>query len=192
MRNFWDRQHQSGSKSWLTFTPPSHVFKQHSLPQLTGKLILDIGVGNGDFSRWCVECGNSVIACDISPVALSKLAGIARTVLVDDISTIPPVDLAVCHLVFQHCDDAAMSHILRNVQLVKDGLFSMQVAWLDGEPSPPVQKMMSDGLLVFRSLDHTKQLIETAGLSITWISSEIPYTYCGCRIVWHIIHAQRG
>ena len=192
MRDFWDRQHQDGSKSWLTFTPPNRVFEQHSLPPPTGKLILDIGVGDGEFSRWCAELGNSVIACDISPVALSKLVGIARTVLVEDIATTPPVDLAICHLVFQHCDDKAMSHILHNVQLAKDGLFSMQTAHLDGEPSPSIQKMMGDGLLVFRSLDRAKQLVKDAGLSITWTSEEIPYTWQGCRIIWHIIHAQRS
>jgi SAM-dependent methyltransferase len=159
-QEFWDTQHRQNSRYWLTDSIPAHVLAQHRVGRPTNKRVMDIGVGTGGLVTYLAKYGNTMIACDISPVALERVRYTAQVVLPKDLLTVEPVDLAICHLVFQHCVDATMFEIIRNVRLTETGLFSFQFAYLAGPPSNSIQVKMDAEQLVFRPLEHVLSGIE--------------------------------
>jgi precorrin-6B methylase 2 len=189
VKEFWEEQHRAGNRYWLTGSNPMRVLQQHRLEMPQGKVVLDIGVGEGVFSRACARAKNTVIACDISETALHKVRLIARTFLVNDLVSAPPVDLAVCHLVFQHCSDAMVKHILHSVTLKRSGLLSFQFAFLK-QSSVSVEAHKEAGHLVFRSLERMRELVAQARLKTVWVSVPTLYDWEDAQIGWHILHCR--
>jgi ubiquinone/menaquinone biosynthesis C-methylase UbiE len=87
-------------------------------PISSDDVVLDIGCGNGDFSRYCGEFGAHIIFSDIDPKSVRKterlLAGSAArgiTPLVSDANPLPLPDASVSKIianeVIEHVDDAS-------------------------------------------------------------------------------------
>jgi len=150
---FWDEKHREGNSYWLTKSNPERVLTWHQITAPAGKRVLEIGIGTGLLVGLMHKKGNEVVACDISPVALERVSNIAETVLVENLADVDPVDLAICHLVFQHCTDEMMLKIIGDVHLTPSGVFSCQFAHLASDPSPSVQENIDAGRLVFRPLE---------------------------------------
>lgn len=189
LRDFWDTQHEKESRVWLTCTPPKVMLQQHGLVAPEGQTVLDIGVGDGSFSRFCAEKGNRIIACDISSLALDRLSDVAKVrCSPGGLGSAPVADLAVCHLVFQHCTDKEVAHILRTVRLKPDGLFSFQFASLVNGTSDAVKKLVDQGLLVFRSLRRMIALVTgSRNLEIVSISEPTVHRWNDTDVTWRFV-----
>jgi glycosyltransferase involved in cell wall biosynthesis len=170
---FWNDKHSTTDRYWLTGSSAEQVLGFH---QVVGefhrcKSFLDIGVGFGGMSRHAKSKGKYVVACDISMVALQRLKGIASEthMIVQDAS---PVDLAVCHLVFQHCDDIVVSSIIKEVKLTPQGIFSFQFACLrDGEvPNRKVASLIANRTHFFRDLETIQRFIREGNKEVVSIS----------------------
>lgn len=131
---FWDTQHSNTSDVyWLTGSPPKIMQSYHnlSIKNYKDKKILEIGVGTANFLNYLKNnITKKLYAADISQIALSKVSSFAVTALTDNIKNLDPVDLAICHLVFQHCNNIEIERIINDVQLTKNGIFSFQYAFL--------------------------------------------------------------
>ena len=132
-REFWNKQHKEG-KNWIGNSPFQKVVQYHklNLNNYKNKKILEIGVGSGLFIKGIKNYTDKIYASDISNTSLEKIKTYAEVFLTEDLMKIPKVDLAICHLVFQHCSDEEMIRIINEVQLSNNGVFSFQYAYLRG------------------------------------------------------------
>jgi SAM-dependent methyltransferase len=167
---FWEEQHLANEITALTYTPPEAVLQLHALdiPSTTID-VLDIGVGNGDMSRYLADRFHRVHCLDVCHAALEKVDVRASRHLVRLDPPPPPVDLAVAHLVAQHNDDEDMAATLRRVRLKSGGRISVQ--FLDGnivEPGIP---------LYSRSDGESAALIEASGFTVVSVSAVATGTY---------------
>ena len=188
-KEFWDEKHEKKDIFWLTNSRPTNVLCIHKLAIPLSAIVLDIGVGLGGFARWCHSRGNKVVSCDISEAALAKVNGVADAVLISDLATVGPVDIAVCHLVFQHCYDEQILHILQNVKLTPGGVFSFQYASKVRTMSDYLEKAEQDGLLYFRDPNVMDSLIVKApNLKVAWRSGTFFPAPTEKAISWEVIH----
>ena len=130
-KEFWEKQHASNIKYWLTGTKLTSIQTYHriSFKEYKDRKILEIGVGLGDTLHSLREYTKNLYAADISDKALNKVSSFSSVYSTKDLVKIPPVDLAICHLVFQHCDDQEVERIINDVQLLDTGIFSFQYAY---------------------------------------------------------------
>lgn len=88
-----------------------------------------------------------------------------------DLKSIPPVDFAICHLVFQHCTDLEIKRIIDQVNLTDEGIFSFQFAALkDNIITDSIQESINNGSHFFRSVETVKDLIGSTNKEIFYIS----------------------
>ena len=188
-REFWDAKHKANRHYWLTGSSPARVLYMHRLQRPRGKTVLDIGVGEGNFTRWAAKLNNRVLACDVSTVALDKVSNVAEVFTVEDLGKAPAADLGVCHLVFQHCSDEMVLHILKSVRLNSRGVFSFQFAYLRGEVMPDFKGAVGNGVLVFRELDVIQDLVKQSdNLRISRVSEPTLWPWGkGATIGWHFV-----
>ena len=162
-KDFWEGHHQ-GNSGWLTGTSFDSLLKQFSLTVLDiqGKRVLEIGVGRGHCTESFKNFASELYCCDISETGLAKIKEWATQVFqTTDINLIPPVDLAISHLVFVHCTDDEMLRIINGVTLAEGGRFIFQVSGLkDGILTDQAkEKLVDDGSHFFRSVEETKAII---------------------------------
>ena len=179
MNTFWEENHRTQDNYWLTGSLGHDIFNMHRIPaDISYTSALDIGVGFGHLIRYFHNQGKTVYGCDISPIALNSVRSLtAGTYLTNELANAPPVDLAICHLVFQHCIDTEIHRIIRDVNLTPTGTFSFQFAFLrDGEPlKPKVKELIQLGTHHFRSLDTIKQMVHDSNKEIVFVSAPIHY-----------------
>jgi len=178
METFWEEKHATKNEYWLSGYKGAEILNLHNIDTTISNIkALDIGIGFGYLSKYFHDNHNQVFSCDISTIALEAVKGFATTYQTKELSKIEPVDLAVCHLVFQHCTDDEMERIIREVNLTKTGIFSFQFAFLrDGEPpNSTVQRLQKMGTHHFRSLETVKQMVERSGKKIVSISDPVHY-----------------
>lgn len=176
---FWQDQHASDT-SWLTGTTFGMILDQYNLEPVhfKNKRCLEIGVGKGIVTRSLSQLADVVYGCDISEKALSKIQSVTGgTWSTQDIDKIPPVDIALCHLVFVHCDDNECERILRSINLADQGrVFCQFSCYKDPEigangASQKIKDLLDVGVKhFFRSADEIEAIIQSAGLEIqrTW------------------------
>ncbi|HEV2528348.1 MAG TPA: class I SAM-dependent methyltransferase [Thermomicrobiales bacterium] len=68
---FWDDRMADGNRFHLSAVVPA---AESLLGEVTGQRVLDIGCGNGVFTRRLAELGATVVATDFSPVFLERAA----------------------------------------------------------------------------------------------------------------------
>lgn len=179
MQTFWDSKHTAADKYWLTGSDPEHVIKQHCVRSEFNQAtsFLDIGVGLGGMSRYAKLNNKYTISCDVSQVALANLKNIADETHTDISFASRPVDLAVCHLVFQHCDNDTVSSIINKVKLNPNGILSIQFACLrPGEaPNARVKDLMVKGTHHLRRLDEIKTIIKASNKQLISYSQPVDY-----------------
>ena len=191
-KNFWDKQHSHNNKYWLTGSNPVRVVNMHDVKNVNFDTFLDIGIGQGEMSKYMKYLGKTVYACDISDVALEKVKiYTSKMALTPDLSTLPPADLAICHLVFQHCNDEMITKIINNVNLTKDGVFSFQFACIrPGEvANKNVQTLLDKGTHYLRDLDDIKNIIDTSNKKLISHSEPMDF-YHPENLRWYFCKVQ--
>lgn len=179
-KNFWESKHKISDIFWLTGSSLDDIMSLHNLKigDLSGKKILEIGVGLGNLSKELVKYTDDLICCDISEQALLNVSDkVNSKYLTTNLNKIEPVDLAICHLVFQHCTDEEVNRIINDVILKDDGIFTFQFAFLreNEPPNKNVIDLIELGSLHFRGLNKIKEMVEKSGKEIIWISN--PYDF---------------
>lgn len=173
MENFWNNAHSNKLEYWINSSCSNDILNYHNFNKnISDKLILDLGIGLGYLTEYLSK-NNKVISVDISDVALKKVKDFAyKTYNTSELSKIEPVDLAICNLVFQHCDDEEIERIIREIQLKDDGIFSFQFAFLreNEEPNDFVKELIKNKTHYFRSLEKIKKFVKKCGKKIVSIS----------------------
>lgn len=177
---FWDKHHSNKNKYWLTGSNPPDVIKNHRCQQefIKANTFLDIGVGLGNMSRYVKKHKKNVIACDISDVALNRVKNIANSIInMKDLEKGSHVDLCICHLVFQHCNDETVREIINKVKLTLSGIFSFQFACLrDGEdPSPTVMDLLNNKTHYLRNLEEMKKIISESNKKLVDVTNQMDF-----------------
>jgi len=130
MSDFWENKHRLEDSYWLTGSGVDTYSFYHNINWefFKGKKILEIGIGTGKFLN---QCNNNFLlyASDISTIALNKINHLViNSYLSKNIKQCPEVDLAICHLVFQHNNISEVERIINDVNLTTTGIFSFQYA----------------------------------------------------------------
>lgn len=177
---FWNNAHSKKLYYWINSSNSNDILNYHNFNQnISDKLILDLGIGLGYLTEYLSK-NNKVISVDISDVALEKVKEFAyKTYNSSELSKIEPVDLAICNLVFQHCDDEEIERIIREIQLKDDGIFSFQFAFLreNEEPNDFVKELIKNKTHYFRSLEKIKEFVNKCGKKIVSISEPIHWNH---------------
>jgi hypothetical protein len=179
-KSFWESKHSDSDRYWLTGSSLRDIMHLHNLTidDIKNKKMLEIGVGFGNLSIDAVNHVKELICCDISEVALTKVHPlVTKKYLTTELSKIEPVDLAVCHLVFQHCIDSEIERIINDVVLSDDGIFSFQFAFLreNEEPNENVKNLINGGSHHFRSIETITDMVNKANKEIISISEPMNY-----------------
>lgn len=177
---FWNNAHSNELNYWINSSNSNDILNYHNFNQnISDKLILDLGIGLGYLTEYLSK-NNKVISVDISDVALEKVKEFAyKTYNTSELSKIEPVDLAICNLVFQHCDDEEVERIIREIQLKDDGIFSFQFAFLreNEEPNDFVKELIKNKTHYFRSFEKIKEFVNKCGKKIVSISEPIHWRH---------------
>ncbi len=197
-RSFWEKMHKDNSRLWLTDSDPNYVYELHSLTKdlIRSKYnILEVGVGTG---RSIIRLSDmhSVYAVDIAEEALKKVRLFATTIQVYDEENWPKdkIDIALCHLVFQHCNDNNFRYLIRQIleSLTPKGYFTFQSA--DAEKknlNKNYKKYVKENHMYFRSKDDVTRTVEKMGGRVLSISDDIVHIN-ECYIVWNIFRVKRS
>lgn len=173
---FWNNAHSQELEYWINSSNSNDILNYHEIDiNINGKIIMDIGIGLGYLTKYLSK-NNNVISVDISKVALEKVKECAyKTYHTSELLKIEPVDLAICNLVFQHCDDEEVERIIKEIQLKDDGIFSFQFAFLreNEEPNDFVKELIKNKTHYFRSLEKIINFVTTCGKKIVSISKPI-------------------
>ena len=164
---FWDDKHLRQDSYWLTKSTPSSVLEIHQLEIPQNKVVMDLGVGIGEMAGLLYLNRNNVVCVDISPVALNRVKHIASTYLTGNLAFAPAVDLAIIHLVFQHCSDDMVKFILNNIKLLPYGMISFQTCEEIGEDHSEYP------MFFFRSLIAWEQLVSQTNKKIYSFSKKL-------------------
>lgn len=195
-KEFWEEKHKEDNRYWLTDSEPDYVYKLHGLkifmPQQN---ILEIGVGTGRSIRKLAEWRHKVFAVDISETALEKIKSHAIPIQIYEKNAWPKniIDIALCHLVFQHCNDNDFEYLLRMTleSLVSDGFFTFQCAAADeNKLNQAYKQFVKDGHMFFRSKNQVMETIKLSGGELLSISDDILHPR-ECDIVWNIYRIRR-
>lgn len=177
--HFWNTHHVNSDNFWLTGSNLHEVLHYHNIEEsiLIGKDVLEIGVGLGKMTHELSRVARNVYASDISEVGLNKVKAITKkTVLSKDIVTLPPVDIAICHLVFQHCPDEEIHRIIKEVNLKDDtGVLFFQFAEYITPISPLVNELIAKKTLFFRSPEQMNTIVNDTNKEVAFFSS--PYFF---------------
>jgi len=162
----------------------------HKLQIPENKIILEIGIGLGVMTKELCSTNNQVIACDISQDAFIKVKPFVKsTYETINLKYIEPVDLAICHLVFQHNDDTEIERIINDVNLKEGGVFSVQFAYIreNDIPNNKLKEFMERKTHYFRDISTMKQIVEKTNKKILNILEPIHY-YADENCSWYIVH----
>ena len=179
-KTFWEDKHTNSDSYWLTGSSLKEIMSMHQISEndLLNTKVLEIGVGTGTLSKSIFKYTNDLICCDISEKALENVnEKVSKKYLTTDLSKIEPVSLGICHLVFQHCTDKEIERIINDINLVDNGIFSFQFAFLrnNEKPNEVVQNLINLGSHHFRSIETIQKMVDNAGKEIVWVSK--PYHY---------------
>lgn len=200
---FWEQNHKGnlkGHRFWLTGSAGPYVWNNLQVRSLIkpGRVVLNIGVGEGHCTRDLVERKCTVHVLDISPAALNKVRDIvAGCWLPDTFEDMPAshFDLAFSHLVAQHMSNRDLSRQISAVlrALKPTGIFAMQFACSQnpGYNSPdeaPMELIKSGG--VVRSLAGLSTMVEAAGGVVLWANRIGIFPTYGSG--WYAVHIARA
>jgi hypothetical protein len=173
-KEFWEDKHNADDNWWLTGTGIRQLLNYHNITEDNTKncVVLEIGVGLGTCTAGLQKISKSLFCCDVSESALLRVKDLSnRQFLTADLKYAPPVDIAICHLVFQHCTDEEITRIINDVNLTDAGIFSFQFAALKNNIiTTSVQQMINNGSHFFRSLETIKEIVSQSNKEICDIS----------------------
>lgn len=185
---FWNDKHQTQNRHWLTGTSLGMIYRFYNIgpDDLKSRKVLEIGVGVGVITKELRQLADKLYCSDISAVALKNASQYADdTFLSQDIGQAPAVDVAICHLVLVHCDDAEVRRILSSINLTPGGKIYCQFSCLktpdavDTAP-PAVKKSLTElGPHYFRAHSDIEKMIQDSGLSVSRVKEIDPGGYMG-------------
>jgi len=175
----WDSYHKSNNHYYLTGSSLMSILNLHKINIPVGLTIMEIGVGSGKCTKELHEMGNKIIGIDICNSALNKVKKFATVFLTKEMVKIKrnSVDIAICNLVFQHCDNDMAKFILKNSfnSIKIGGFLSCQFAniynnseWesyrkssqITDKKGHPIKELLSNGIIFFRTPEEFTSLIE--------------------------------
>ncbi len=180
MEIFWNTKHTNNESWWISSGISgeeilnTHKLNIHDLKNLD---ILDIGIGAGNLTKHLNANKCNVYSCDISKKALEKVKNFSKTYSTENLKNIPPVDIAICNLVFQHCDDSEVERIINDVNLKECGFFTFQFAYLrrDEEPSEYVKSNIKNKTHYFRSKQSVIEIISRSNKKLLQVLDDVHY-----------------
>jgi len=171
---FWEDKHSADDSWWLTGTTTGSLLSYHNISNTDthGKTVLEIGVGLGTATPDLKNISNKLFCCDISETALARVKEFSdKQFLTTDLKFADPVDIAISHLVFQHCTDTEIKRIINDVNLTDNGFFSFQFASLKNNVvTNSIQHMIDSGSHFFRDLETVKKIVNQTNKEIYDIS----------------------
>ena len=190
MEEFWENNHKNKDVWWISSTYNGNdILNLHKISiDINNLSILDIGIGAGNLIKHLHNNNNNVYACDISKAALENVATISKTYLTNNLKDIPPVDIAISNLMFQHCDDNECERIINDVNLKNTGYFTFQFAYLrdNEEPTEFVKDNIKKKTHYFRSKEYMINVINRSNKKILKIHDDIHH-YGIENFSWSII-----
>ena len=170
-QQFWEQKHALKDSTWLSGNPIDMYYKWFGLgpEQLQHKDILEIGVGLGYASAQLSAMASKLYCADISEEALRRVAMVATGGCYQtmDIRSIPPVDIAICHLVMVHCNDQEVSRIISDVNLAPEGKLFVQISGPGSHGLPQrVETEWPSGSHFFRTLEHIQDIVSQTNKKI--------------------------
>jgi SAM-dependent methyltransferase len=177
-KNFWENKHYSDDVYWLTGTPLSCILNYHNLKNeyFYNKSFLEIGVGSGTLAKDLRPTVMEYHCCDISENALRNLPEEVNSKwLTRDLNKIPPVDIALCHLVFQHCDDDEVCRIIEDVNLKDGGTFLIQSSHSKSDRRLREYNLEFKKNLFFRNVQELTRIINNTSKKIIEILPPISF-----------------
>jgi len=179
-RVFWEINHGLAKDNYVTNLSLSAFCRRYDIRSFTNLHVLDIGVGDGLFSKECANSGNTVTAVDICQAALDKVKNFAKSsYLTAEIKNVLPADIAVAHLVFQHNPEDEVYRIIQDVKLKDTGIFCFQIAALNPNKSTLSSLVIRDlnlGMLHFYSKDKMLEIISKTNKEVTDIIGPIEFS----------------
>jgi len=174
-RDFWENQHQKKDTYWLTGSSAQNVLRYHGNPPISG-IILDIGIGMARFMK-DISKTHTIMGVDISPEAVKRGSQYGDCFLVDQLSSVPPVDWAFCHLVFQHCSDEIVQKIIDEVPLKPGGIFSFQFAYINpGEtPTDFLKTVLAQGQHYLRDETRMNEILTKTSKRIVKVANRVSF-----------------
>ncbi len=153
----------TSQRDFITDTPASDILGKHKLSKPSGKDVLLISVGRGTSVKDFVSLGNTVYVVDISPTLVKEAVeyGAEKAVLTEMLSTLPPVDIAIAHLVLQHNHEDEVIRLINDTNIKDDGIGSFQYCSLRKD-SVLTQTMITDinsGELNFIGRDRMENIV---------------------------------
>lgn len=191
MDTFWDEHHTSQNVWWISsIYSGNDILKMHQLNvnDIQNLEVLDLGIGAGNLVKYFYENNNKVYACDISTKALENVRQYANTYTTNELNNIPPVNLAVSNLVFQHCDDNEIERFINEVNLKPGGIFSFQFAFLreNEEPTDFVKNNIKNKTHFFRSKKFILDVINKSNKKLVKILDDVHH-YGNENFSWSIM-----
>jgi SAM-dependent methyltransferase len=172
---FWDAKHQESSNFWLTGSDLEEIKRWHSISDslLREKDVLEIGVGLGNCTAELSQIAKNLYASDISEVALTKINHLVKkTINTKQLKSLPSVDVAIAHLVFQHNTNEEICRIINDVNLKRDtGIFFFQFAEYPNPISDPINSFIEQKNHFFRSRLEIEDIVQKTNKKIINISS---------------------
>jgi ubiquinone/menaquinone biosynthesis C-methylase UbiE len=180
-KSFWEKKHKDNDRFWLTGTNLESIKHFHNLntEDLKNKKILEIGVGLGNLSKELVNYSENIICCDISEESLKNVdQKVNKKYLTTELKKIEPVDIAICHLVFQHCTNDEIERIIKEVNLTEGGVFTFQFAYLreNEKPNSKVRDFINLGSHHFRDISQIRDIVNKSNKKIVWISKSYDFS----------------
>lgn len=195
---FWNSKHSKGDRYFLTDSPASAAINEVCLDEadLTGKVVLNIGVGTGrctkDMSNYC----KYIDVMDISTVGLEKVKQFSRSQFTPESFCITNCyDYVISHLVLQHMLPVQILEQFIKVftSLKRGGVFAFQfLQWNKKDNDLCVTHVdMENALSLGYTIDYITNMIACSGGIVL---KEFPKTYGSSKYdcVWNVIHATKG
>jgi len=184
----WDKFYET--KSYISNTSVNLILNYHNLSWPKKLVIMDIGVGQGDFIK-SLSKDNIMIGVDVSQKALDTVKPFCKNVYFSkDLKEIEDVDLAICNLVMQHNHEYEVARIINDVNIKKDGILSFQFASLNEEKStltPKTIKNLNNGMYYFYSPKKMASIVDSTNKKVLKIFG--PYWFGNDHnFDWNIFH----
>lgn len=201
LAEFWHKQH-IGNTAWLTGTSWDRIqeFYDVSDRDFQDRVCLEIGVGRGTVTKALAALASELHCCDVTQAALDKVQHLATQCwLSQDIDHIPPVDIALCHLVLVHCTDEECVRILKSISLKDQARVLCQFSSFKdpamgarGASVHTLQTLDLDNKHFFRDLDHIGDIVRSADLKIHKVKQHDPGSFQGWQgQFWQFLDLRR-
>jgi len=179
-KQFWQDEHCNSNSRCMSTTNPNNVFRWFGMPHPTSnQIVLDIGVGTGEFATHCNDWGITVDCLDIAPAALSKVEQVARHGYLSA-ESLPAneYDVAIAMFVTQHVADNNLIHLITQVRrsLKRGGKLYIQFPTLQ-TMEPSIVENEGKPLEICRPPKEALSMLENRGLQAKEVGQRLTFPH---------------